>query len=560
MQVPLLTGFYTARSVIASAQRCLNLYPEINSAETYAGLPQLTASAQVTVYPTPGTRTLASLADDQRGPGRGLYAASNGNLYAVVGNCVYYITPQWQYVILGYIQLGENPVSMQDNAVTLVLVDGTSSGYTIDLATNIFTTLIDGTGSFVGADRVDYLDGFLLFNKPNTPQFYSSLDNVVQFDPLYFANKNGAPDTLVTLIVNQRNIWLIGADTTEIWYDAGNADFPFAINPSNFIQHGCAAKYSVAKQDNNIFWLGRDPQGHLTAYVGTDYTAAPITTFAIQNEWSTYPRTDDAVGFCYQQLGHVFYVLTFPTADKTWVFDATSTLWHERAVVDSSGQEHRIRANGFAFAYGKSVVIDYANGALLEMDPNLFTDLGEPIVRERSFPHVVNEMKRLVYRKFIADMETGDPNGNTNYLNVNDPVIISAPSPSIDFINPPTTATNGVVTNFIGNVVPNAEPVELAWSGTTLAPSSGWIDGVTSGNDWAGSPGAPNLLIAFTSPTATGTWGQTISFSGTVEAIGTEGIEIAFGTHSTISPVTGWVTGNVAGTIWSGTVVAPTGF
>lgn len=409
MQIPLLTGAYTARSVIASAQRCLNLYPETNPTETMQGLPQPVAATLLTHYPTPGTVLMA--APPAPGVGRGLYRASNGNLYAVINNTVYFINQNWIWFRLGFIQEGSTPVSFADNAVTAVLVDGSPNGYQIDIASNTFSTIVDDTGLFSGADRVDYIDGYFVFNKPGTPQFYCSLAQEVAFDPNYWANKNGAGDNLVSIIVCQRNIWLIGELTTEIWYDAGNSDFPFQINPANFIQHGCAAKFSVAMQDGNIFWLSRDPQGQGIVYAAgstTSYTTQRVSTFCIENEIAKYERIDDAIGFTYQQLGHTFYVLTFPTADRTWVLDVTNGLWHERGVFDTEGVQHRIRANGHAFAYGKNLVIDFESGDIIELDPNTYTDMGQPVPRERTFPHMVSELKRITYWRFIADMEAGN--------------------------------------------------------------------------------------------------------------------------------------------------------
>ena len=488
-QLPLLSGFYKSRSVIASAQRCLNLYPEVNASETYMLMPQMTASAIMTLYPTPGTRMLGSLAADQQGPGRCLYWASNSQLYAVVGNTVYHVDQLWRYTILGYIQRGATPVSMKDNAQTIVIVDGTETGYTIDLASNTMSTIVDSTGAFVGADKVDYLDGFFIFNKPNTPQFYTSLAQEVSFDSLYFANKNAAPDWLVTLVVNQRQLWLIGQQTTELWYDSGASDFPFQINSSYFIQHGCAAKYSVAQQDGNIFWLGTDPQGARIVLKGADLSAIKVSTHAIENEFYDYPQVDDAIGFTYQQLGHNFYVLTFPAADKTWVYDIDQDIWHERAVVDAAGQEHRIRANGYAFAYGKHVVIDYATGALYEMSPDVYTDLGQPILRERTFPHLVNELNRIIYRGFRADMETGDRQDVLNYANVSDPVKASAPVLAVGFTTEPANGNNGVPVPYTGTVNLPDEAVELAFSTTNTAPpTTGWTAATVNGDGtWSGS-------------------------------------------------------------------------
>jgi hypothetical protein len=79
--------------------------------------------------------------------------------------------------------------------------------------------------------------------------------------------------------------------------------------------------------------------------------------------------------FTYQQLGHTFYVLIFPTADATWVFDIGEGLWHERTWIDDSGFEHRIRANDCAAAYGIIVVGDWETGALYQWDLTKFTTI-----------------------------------------------------------------------------------------------------------------------------------------------------------------------------------------
>ena len=171
--------------------------------------------------------------------------ANNGTLYGVCGQNVYAISSTWTLTLLGTIAGNTTPCSMADNGVTLVLVDGTSSGYTINLSTNAFATLSDPTGAFVGADRVRYLDTFFIFNKKGTPIFYTSLSNTTTFDPTYFASKTGGGDNLVAIEVMHREIWLIGERTTEVWFDAGSAAFPFQSVPGAFIQHGCVAKDSV---------------------------------------------------------------------------------------------------------------------------------------------------------------------------------------------------------------------------------------------------------------------------------------------------------------------------
>jgi hypothetical protein len=362
-------------------------------------------------YPTPGTRLLGTIGP---GPVRGIKQATNGSTYIVSGNEVHLVnTATWTSTWLGAITAGlVTPVSMADNTLTLVIVDGSSGGWTVDLATNAFAAISDPTGSFVGADHISYLDTFLIFNKPGTPQLYWTLSLSTQFDALDFANKSAYTDDISTLLVVKREIWLIGTVTTEIWYDTGATDTgagssQFAPVQSVFVDHGAIAKYSPAGYDNSCFWLTADRQGHGFVVQGSGYQTKRISTYAIEAAFQEYPRIDDAIGMTYQIAGHSFYVLTFPTADKTWVYDATTGLWHEWAWIDSNGVEHRHRANCSSPVGTLLVIGDWQNGNLYALDNSVFTDNGAPIKRVRSFPHMLADGKRVFYRQFLADMDSG---------------------------------------------------------------------------------------------------------------------------------------------------------
>lgn len=408
MYLQLLNGAYEARSVIAGAQRCVNLFPEINQRATILSpyMPQQTAPTLMTHYPTPGLRLLATAPE---GPVRGLYRSNNGILYMVAGSTFYSVSDTWVLTPLGTIAFATTPVSMADNGQILVLVDGSPNGYTY--ANAGFAPIVDS--AFYGATRVDYIDTFFVFNRPGYPTWYSSLSNSISFDPLYFANKTGYADNLATVVVCARQIWLLGELTTEVWYDAGTPDFPFAPVPGAFIPHGCIAPYSAATQDINVFWLSQDLQGQAIILRGSGYNAVRISTHAIENELMGYQTLTDAIGMIYQQEGHVFYVLTFPSADKTWVYDLSTNLWHERMWLDNNGLEHKWRGSCLANCYETIVVGDWQTGALYALDMSVYTDNGGPIRRIRSFPHLVDGLKRIIYTKFIADMQTGTLPANT---------------------------------------------------------------------------------------------------------------------------------------------------
>lgn len=401
-KIALSGGAYQARSVISSAQRSLNLYAE--------PLPQQQGEpSQFAFYPTPGLRLLGTL---PKGPVRGIKQVTTGGVYAVGGDTVYHVnTDDWSSTALGTITpMRPYPVSMQDNGNTLMTVDGTTGGWTVDLASNAFAAISDP--AFYGADRVDYLDTYFILNKPKTPQFYISGSLATTWDSLDFANKESFSDLLVTLAVAKREIWLLGDRTTEVWYNQGlssAADFTFAQIQGTFVDQGCCAKYSVATYDDAVYWLAANRAGQGIVLTGAGYQTKRISTFAIENELTTYARIDDAIGFTYMLAGHIFYVLTFPHADKTWVYDIATQQWHEWLWIDDNGEEHRHRANCAYAINGTVVAGDHENGNLYAVETTALTDNGQPIKRQRSYPHIVNELRRVYYRQFIADIESGNP-------------------------------------------------------------------------------------------------------------------------------------------------------
>jgi hypothetical protein len=402
VKVALKTGSYSAKSLVAEAQRCINLYAEKNPEDS---------PFPYTYYLSPGL-TLKATATPSFGSGwRGLYAASNGTGYGVCGSSVYAISSTWGLTKLGDIATQTGKVSMVDNANYLVMVDGTNVGYTVKLSTNTFAPITDS--AFLGANTVDFLDGFLVLNDPNTQEFYISLANTIQFDATDFASKSGYSDKLVGVAVTKRYIYLLGVATTEVWFDAGDTTFAMERLPGVFMQYGCGAVGSIAQMDGDIYWLAQSPQGVAFVCRSRQFNAEHISTFALDNELAGYATLSDAIGFTYEIDGHFFYVLTFPTADKTWQYDLSTGQWNELNWVDTNGNLHRHRANCYASLYGQPIVGDWQNGNLYLWDVNNYTDNGNPIPRIRSFAHSVDDNSdRIRYREFIANMEVG--NGANN--------------------------------------------------------------------------------------------------------------------------------------------------
>jgi hypothetical protein len=395
-QLQLVQGAYEARSVIANAQRCINLYPELNTKD---------AEVPYTHYCTPG---LVPLAQGIIAEVRQLYTASNGLLFAVIGNLVYYIPDNFNLQVLGAINTQSGLVSMYDDTYDLIILDGSPTGWMVNLTTLVFSNF--APTNFNGGNQVRYLDTFLVSSTQGGDM--QSSDSIVTpslptYNALGIATISGDADQLQIIEVVHKEIWAYGRRTTEIWSNVGAFPFPFQPIPGVFIQHGIAALRSLAKWGLNIFFLSQDNNGEALVMMGTAYKADIISTPAIADAIGSYETISDAIGFCYQQGTHIFYLLTFPTADKTWVYDLSTQLWHERAYLDENGALRRHRANCVAVAYGRTICGDWQNGTIYSWDLQSYTDAGQPIVRLRSFPHLVSNLDRISYKQFMADIEVG---------------------------------------------------------------------------------------------------------------------------------------------------------
>lgn len=409
-KIPLTIGDYQTRNVIAEAQSTINLYGEKNPED---------AEQPFTYYPTPGLTTVATATPFTGSPISGwrcLYFATNNQMFGVCGKTVYYIDDSFGLHVLGSVVSTGSQISMVDNRTTLVIVDGTSAGYTIVLATHAFAAI--GDPNFLGGDRIWYLDTFMVSNVHGTNQFQSTLSNATVWDPLYVATKTGFSDDLQAIAVLHREIWLIGYQTTEVWYNSGAATFPFEILPGIFLEQGCIAKHSIATYDLMVFWLNQNRQGRAQVMMGQAYKAQRISTYAMEAEISAYPTLADSIAFTYEQDGHVFYVIQFPQADKTWVYDVTNGQWHQRVhTVASVNHKWPIACCTFWPTLQLIVGGDFDTGKLYRIDLDVFTDDGQAILRQKSYPHLVNDGKRVNYAYFSADMGIG-PIGASNTVNI----------------------------------------------------------------------------------------------------------------------------------------------
>jgi hypothetical protein len=330
--------------------------------------------------------------------------------FIVVGQNVYRVDVNGSFELTGTIQYGTTPVYMESNGTVIFMATG-PKGYVINTAANTVTEYV--SPGFNGAGRVGFINGSFVFNEPNSGKFWGMQPYSTTLDPLNFFTAEGSPDNLVTLLVDHTEIWLFGSETTEVWYNTGDtATANYRRIDGAFFEQGCAAAGSVDQMIDSlgvgaVYWLSSSKNGEGMVFRAVGFQPERISTHAIERAIASYDIISDATAWTYQQEGHSFYVLNFPSANATWVFDSTTGMWHERAWRQYDGKQGRHRGNCHMFFGRRNLVGDWQNGNVYAMDLDTYSDDGNPIVRLRSSPHVAQGAMVIGHSSVMFEMETG---------------------------------------------------------------------------------------------------------------------------------------------------------
>jgi len=399
MKTPILGQTYVARSINAADNRMVNIFPEV--------VPEAGKEAAF-LNRAPGLRLLKTVGD---GPIRGMWWHGNYT-YVVSGTKFYKVDTSYNATLIGTIG-NTGPVSMTDNGF-VIFIAANGLGYQYDISTNTLLQITDE--NFAGANVVGYLNTYFVYLEPNSQRFYYLTTFDVNGDPIFplvfdatnVFSAEGSPDNLVSLIVDHGELWLLGENSVEVWYQSGS-DQIFDRIQGAFNELGCAATFSVAKMDNGLFWLGADARGRGMVYRANGYRGERISTHAIEYAIAQYGNISDAIAYTYQQEGHSFYVLTFPSANATWVFDVATGAWHERAGWENS-EFVRHRSN-CQLAFNSEVIVgDYQNGNLYAFDLDVYDDNGDIqrwLRSWRAIPTGQNDLKRTAHHSLQLDCESG---------------------------------------------------------------------------------------------------------------------------------------------------------
>lgn len=397
MQLPgFVSGAYESQSAIAAGERCINFYPETVDAG---------GKVRAALYSCPG---FTEFGDTDDSPGRGIFFEDD-RLFAVLGTTLFEFTSAGVETDRGTLAIDSNPVTMctnGDGGNELFITSG-DNGYILDLVTNTLTLEVSDV-TFGG-----HLDGFFvaLDAASSTLKISESLDGTT-WDATQIVQRTGSSDPWVAMLVSEEEIFLFGEKTGEVYYNAGLSPFPFARRSGGRFSVGIVAPFSLARFGSTMAWLGQSAQGSGIVYWMNGYTPNRISNHAVEwaiQQYKADGGISDAIGWGYESQGHVFYVLTFPTQGRTWVYDATTNQWHERGKWSSIANDFiAYRAMFHAQAFGKNLVCDSQGSKLYELSPTVYVDTDNEVLRRvRRTPHLADEHRRLIVHSFELEADRG---------------------------------------------------------------------------------------------------------------------------------------------------------
>jgi len=395
MQIPFIGGADKGYSSDINAQECINLYPKVDNFEA-KNVRALVGTPGMTEFCDPSNAKMV----------RGLHVMGSV-LYAVVGNTLYSIsTTGTPTALSGTLTTYIGHVWMANNGTELLIVDPGVEGYLYDTEDSSPALTAIADADFPTPTSVTFQDGYFIITKSATGRFYiSALYDGTDWDALDFSTAESNPDNLVCCLSDNGVLWLFGAESTEVWYNSGNADFPFERIQGVSIQEGLGARDSVAQLDNSLFFFTNKRRVFRT----TGYSPQIISTPHLEYILADYRTVSDAIGFGYTQEGHAFYFLTFPTEGKTWCYDARTGYWHQRQsyIANTAGYHSKHRGNCYAYYAGKHLIGDFENGKIYSWDTDVYTDGGETIRRLRRAQTIHEDQRLIFFNKFEVDFEGG---------------------------------------------------------------------------------------------------------------------------------------------------------
>lgn len=381
---------YQDRSRPLSSQETRNLYHEVVES----------GKDKYVTKSFPGQTLLGSAST---GRDRGQHQM-NEIAYRVIGTTLYEVAISGAHTSRGTIPGGERCIFADDGVNMFIVADGIVSQYSS--STNLVTAVTDS--SIVGALSVAFINNQFAYTFPLLTVF-SDVGDGSSASSLNAVGAESDPDELVRDYAFDQVLYRFGKRSVESWYNSGVGTPPFDRIEGQIINVGLGAIHSVANSRDFVYWVGSDSQ----VYRARGGQEKVMSTAAISGAMQGYATTSDAFGEVFTIDDKTMYIVTFPTANKTWCLNEElgKNGWFELSEGITDG---RYNAGSMLEVYSKVLVGGRNNGELYELDFNSYDQAGTTWRRRRVLASVNGDILgqkgkrvRMSRMEFILEMGTG---------------------------------------------------------------------------------------------------------------------------------------------------------
>lgn len=408
MQFNLLGGSYEQRYKAANSQKTINWYPVVNTSQAEQN------KTQLALYPTPGLISFVTL------PGRysrGFFTVRDHlytRCFAVVDNTLYEVLNNKSFNTIGVMPamtIGNSRVWMETNLVDELFIGSYDASYVFNLNTNTLTQ-ITSIAFPNNVTSATYLDQYMIVSA-NGAVFESLTTSALNWTAIqsYSPTFKSAPVVAVGAVSEQ--IFNFTTETIEIFINDGTS--PYSRLPRTSLLIGIKAKDSLATWTNGFVFLGGSRNGDAIVYSFNGWNPpTPISDQSITQQINKAPTLEDAYGYVQDTKdGHAWYYLTIPSLNTTFVYDFTTSMWHNRQStkpfqdVNGYTEQSIFRGAFYTNFMGMNLFLDAYSGKVFIEDYNIFTEDSLMIKRERTSQEINNEDKYISWDKMVIDGNVG---------------------------------------------------------------------------------------------------------------------------------------------------------
>ncbi len=299
--------------------------------------------------------------------------ANQDKLYKITDTTLFEVDILGNHTTLGTIP-GSYRCTMRALGSQIIIVNGSGLEFVWD-----GTTLTQNTSPNIGLPRgVAVLNSQAITDNGSGQSWdVSNVGTPLTINGINNAAAESSSDELLIPYAWRDTAYFMGRESIELWYNSGQGNPPFDKIQGAAQQIGLGAIHSVADTPDFMIFFASDRQFH-SLTPGTSAVDTVVSNPAMAKEFQDYLVVDDCIAWTMELEGQWFYVATFPTQDVTWVLPIGGE-WFEWG----GGTSGRLRANSYAYVFGKHLVAEYNSGKIYELDAETYTDAGNEIIRTR---------------------------------------------------------------------------------------------------------------------------------------------------------------------------------